>query len=107
MRLLFTSRFSEAGQLARFLAFGAVAHGLGDLFNRFLGAHGRGRNLRNAAFLEGVVNVSGYLVLVGLIGTWGAAITAVLAGVGYLTCMVYYYVLFVGKKGASAAAGVE
>lgn len=87
--------FSEVGTIARILSFGAVMHGFGDLFNRFLGAHGKGKELMSAAYIVGVVNVVGFLVLVPAFGTWGAVATLVLAGGSYFLFTFIFYRKFI------------
>ncbi len=88
---VYTSDFAEVISLSSVIAFGATAHGVGDYFNRFLGAHGRGKELRNAAIAVGSVNVAGYIALVGLVGVQGAAVTKLVSGTAYCGLMMNYY----------------
>ncbi len=89
--IVYTDKFALVATLAMIIAVGATAHGLGDYYNRFIGAHGRGRDLRNGAVIVGIVNVVGYLGLVPLVGAVGAAITRLLAGLTYCGMMAFYY----------------
>lgn len=89
--LLYTNRFSAAVDLTYIISFGAVLHGFGDYFNRFLGAHGLGKQLRNGAISVGLVNLFGFVVLVYLFGVRGAAITRVLSGLIYFLMMYFAY----------------
>ncbi len=93
--IVYTDKFALVATLAMIIAVGATAHGLGDYYNRFLGAHGRGRDLRNGAVIVGIVNVVGYLGLVPLLGAVGAAITRLVAGLTYCGMMAFYYRRFV------------
>jgi len=68
--------------------------GLGDYFNRFLGAHGRGKELRNGAIAAGIMNVAGYIFLVKYFGIVGAASTKLFTGIIYCSMMIFYYVRF-------------
>ena len=88
---IYTTRFNEVGPMARALAVGAILGGFGDLFNRFLGAHGRGRSLQNAAYANGIANVAGIVVLVPLFGAWGAVTSAIVAACVYFVKMYVSY----------------
>jgi O-antigen/teichoic acid export membrane protein len=89
--LVYTKSFSDVASLCLLTAFGSASFGVGDYINRFLGAHGKGKELRNGAFIVGAVNIVGYSALVILIGVTGAAITQLLAGAVYLLTMMNYY----------------
>ena len=87
----YTSGFSTVGSMARFIALGAIAFGFGDVFNRFLGAHGLGEKIRNVAYINGIVNSIGFLFLTPLIGVNGAVITSILGSFTYLVFMFLSY----------------
>ncbi len=89
--IFYTGEFAFVATLAMIISVGATAHGLGDYYNRFLGAHGRGKDLRNGAMMVGIVNIVGYLGLVPFLGAIGAAITRLLAGLTYCGMMAFYY----------------
>jgi O-antigen/teichoic acid export membrane protein len=95
---IFTKDFSSVGLMAIIGSFGAVLHGFGDIFNRFLGAHGQGKTLRNSAYLVGCVNIIGFFLLVPRFGAWGAVITSYI-GVGtcYFIYMLIYYLKFINQ----------
>ncbi|MBE6380226.1 MAG: hypothetical protein E7047_04785 [Lentisphaerae bacterium] len=80
---------------ASLLSLGMAIHGLGDMFNRFLGAHAQGRALRNGAILSGVVLLAGNILLVWLWGLRGAVITRILGSLASCGSMVYYYIKYV------------
>ncbi len=86
--------FLPVSVMSKYLIFGFILHGLGDLFNRFLGAKGKGKLLRNAAFFVGVVNIIGYTVLISLFDINGAILTKILASCLYMSVMIYYYFNF-------------
>ena len=81
--------------LAYYTSIGAIFHGLGDFFNRFLAAHGKGKQLRNSNFQIGIVNLLGYILLVDIFGVYGAAITRLLAGIVYFSIMLFYYLKYI------------
>jgi O-antigen/teichoic acid export membrane protein len=87
---LYSPEYSPVIQLVYFVSVGGVLRGMGDYFNRFLGAHGRGKEIRNAALINGLINVLGYTCLVYVFGIVGAAVTKVLADLCY-GFMMYAY----------------
>ena len=89
--IVYTDKFVEVVALTRILAFGTVLEGFGNYLNRFLMAHGRGKELRNVAIAVGCVNVLGFLILVKLLGVEGAAITYVLSRIIYVYLFILYY----------------
>jgi len=93
-KLLYPAEFTPAISLTYLIAIAHVMHGLADFFNRFLGAHGKGKELRNGAIAVGVINVSGYILMVYLLGVKGAAITMIISGTIYLLMMLFYYISY-------------
>ncbi|MFC2113427.1 oligosaccharide flippase family protein, partial [Bacteroidota bacterium] len=91
---LYTDEYLAVVPLAYFVSTGSVLHGLGDFFNRFLSAHGKGKELRNSNIILGITNMIGYVLLTWLIGVQGAAITKFLAGLLYVLIMAWYYQRF-------------
>jgi O-antigen/teichoic acid export membrane protein len=87
----YSAEYSEVIPLAYIMAIGSVLHGFGDFVNRFLGAHGRGKQLRNGAFITGGFIMAGSLTLVPAFGALGAAFTKVIAGGLYCASMCHYY----------------
>lgn len=96
--LFYSEEFEPAVSISKILILGFLLHGLGDLINRFLGAQGQGKLLRNAAFIVGIFNILGYSILVYYFGVRGAIITKILASGAYLFMMFYYYKKFTNKN---------
>lgn len=90
----YTDDFAPTIAIAKLLIIGFLLHGFGDLINRFLGAKGQGKLLRNAAFAVGLVNILGYSLLVYYFGLMGAITTKIIASGVYLLMMYYYYTKF-------------
>ena len=88
---LYTEEYLAVVPIAYYVSIGSVLHGLGDFFNRFLAAHGRGKEMRNSNIIIGVCNVLGYIFLTWWIGVQGAAVTKLFAGATYVLVMVWYY----------------
>lgn len=91
IKIFYGSEFSPVIKLTYIVSFGIIMNGLADFFNRFLGSHGKGKALRNSAFLVGfsvlILNIS----LIPLFGETGAAWTTFLSGFTYFICMYIYY----------------
>jgi len=73
------------------VSIGVAFYGIADYFNRFLGAHGFGKLLRNTSFITGSFILVFNFVLIPRMGVNGAALTRLLGGLTYLTCILYYY----------------
>jgi O-antigen/teichoic acid export membrane protein len=89
--LIYTREYLAVVPLTYYIAIGSTLQGYGDFYNRFISAHGRGNDLRNASFVIGIFNIVGYTVVVYFLGITGAAITKVLAGVVYMGMMYLSY----------------
>lgn len=96
--LLYSDDFRPVVQLTYYTAIGSLLHGFGDFFNRFLGAKGLGKQLRNSNFILGGINILGYIILVYYFDTKGAAITKLIAGFCYLIIMSNYYLRYLIKQ---------
>jgi len=92
--ILYDERYSAVALYACILSIGFTFHGLGDMFNRFLGAHGKGAYLRNGAFIAGGISLLGYTIGVYFFDIWGAILTKILASLAYFASMVLYYCCF-------------
>ena len=88
---LYSSEYLQTASLASMVAVGAVFHGLGDFYNRFVGAHGGGKQIRNSNLVVGTVNVVGNVIFVISFGAVGAAITKILSGLAHLLMMFFAY----------------
>lgn len=91
IKIFYGIEFSPVIRLTYIVSFGIIMNGLADFFNRFLGSHGKGKALRNSAFIVGlsvlILNVS----LIPLFGEKGAAWTTFFSGIIYFVCMYLYY----------------
>ncbi|HEY9828232.1 MAG TPA: glycosyltransferase [Stenomitos sp.] len=87
----YTENFAPVGLMSRVLSVAAIMIGFGDFFNRFLGAHGKGKALRDTAYIMGGVNIAGFFLLVPRWGIWGLISTSILAGLAYFIFILIYY----------------
>lgn len=95
---LYSERYAVVGIYASYLSVGYCLHGLGDMFNRYLGSHGQGRSIRNASIINGIFKIFGFTVLVAFFNTNGAIATAIICDIIYFVCLVYYYNRFVKQN---------
>ena len=93
----YTREYLPVAEISKYLILAFIFHGFGDLFNRFLGAKGKGKLLRNAAYMVGIVNVLGYTLLIKYYNINGAILTKILASCLYFIVMWYYYSNFIRK----------
>lgn len=96
--ILYDERYSDVAFYACVLSIGFTFHGLGDVFNRFLGAHGQGVFLRNGAFISGFVALFGYTIGVFFFDIWGAIITKISTSLVYFATMLLYYLYFIANS---------
>ena len=79
IRVFFSSRYVDAAALVFPLAFAQFLRGITTVFNTFLSAHGRGRELRNAGIVLTGSNIVLNFALIPPYGAQGAAWASVLA----------------------------
>lgn len=91
VNFLYTTDYAQVGIYASWLAVGYCVHGLGDMINRFLGSHGRGKEIRNSSILNGIIKILGYTVLVYYFNTIGAVITTIICSFVYTLTLLFYY----------------
>jgi len=93
--LLYTEEFLPVIKLSYFIAFGALFHGFGDFIIRFLYAKGLGKTIRNSNLILGGFNILGYIILTKFYGAQGAAITRMIAGLLYMSIMIFNYYSYI------------
>lgn len=89
--ILYSEEYGCVAVYAIFLAFASTMNGLADVYNRFLGAHGRGKDLRNSAWTSGAVAILGYTTGVYFWGIEGAIVTRILSCVVQFLMMFFFY----------------
>lgn len=99
--ILYDDSYSMVALYASVMAIGFTMHGLGDMYNRFLGAHGLGTYLRNGAFICGGIALVGYTVGVYFGGITAAIITRIVSSTAYFLVMILSY-----KRVSSFKSGV-
>lgn len=91
VHFLYDSSYQSVAYFSCFLALASTATGIGDVFNRFLGAHGQGRQIRNGAWMSGIISIVGYTAGVYFFDIYGAICTRILSAATYMVSMIYYY----------------
>lgn len=89
--LLFASGFDEAGDYIPPLALAQSLAGITGIYNNYLAAQARGRDLRRAGFVLTISNVVAAFALIPPFGAAGAAWASVLALTANLAAHVYGY----------------
>ena len=80
------------------LSIGVTANGFADFFNRFLGANGQGKYLRNSAFIVGGSLLFFNILLIPRLGATGAAFAQLISGFVYLGVILLFYMKHIRKK---------
>ena len=80
------------------VSIGVAAHGFGDFFNRYLGANGQGKALRNSSFYVGISMMLFNLLFIPKWGEKGAAYAKLITGFVYLVSILVYYFRFINNN---------
>lgn len=83
--------FRSVIELNLIVSTGVAFHGLADYYNRFLGAHGQGKALRNGSIIVGLSIMIMNMIFIPIWKETGAAIAKLIAGIIYFMNMYYYY----------------
>jgi O-antigen/teichoic acid export membrane protein len=95
---LYTDKFIDVVPLTYIVAIAQIMHGYGNYYNKFLGAKGFGKELRNGAILVGLSNLIGFSTLVPYFGATGAAFTKLSSGLVFVGVMYAYYRKYLKKS---------
>lgn len=92
INVFYGSSFVPVIELNLIVSVGIAFHGLADYYNRFLGAHGQGKALRNGSIIVGLSILVMNMVFIPIWDETGAAIAKLIAGLIYFVNMYYYYI---------------
>lgn len=98
VNLIYGPSYYDAINLIRLSAIGFLLYGVGDFFNRFLLANGKGKELRNTSFYVGTTLLIANLILIKYYAAEGAAVAKIIAGIIYSLVILYYYNLTVKQN---------
>lgn len=96
--VVYGGRYQATTAYAIVMAVGFLLHGFGDYLNQFLLSHGRGRELKYAAFVAGGVQVLFAVVLMPAFGIWGLVASRVLSSASYAVFLIWRYRHELGKN---------
>ena len=91
IKIFYGIEFSTVINLNFIVSIGVLAFGFGDFFNRYLGANGKGKALRNGAIIVGLALLILSLIFIPLYGEYGAAFSKLVSGFVYMIVMIFYY----------------
>lgn len=89
--LIFGKDYVNSIEILKYLSVGYLLYGIGDYFNRFLLAKGKGKELRNASFFVGITLLLANIVFIKYLGGKGAAIARIASGLMYTLVILFYY----------------
>lgn len=95
IKIFYGAEFETVKFLNFIISFGVIARGFADFFNRYLGANGQGKDLRNSSFYVGGSILIFSLILIPTYGEYGAAYATLISGFIYLGVIVIYYIKFI------------
>lgn len=94
---LFSDKYLSAATLIFPLAIAGFFQGMYQPYNMFLGAHGKGKWLRNMALIMTCANFFGNIILIPLWGAKGATIAGAIGMMTYYLFGIFYYRKFIGE----------
>lgn len=97
VRFFYGIEFKSVILLNFIVSIGVIAHGFGDFYNRYLGANGQGKALRNSSFYVGGSMMLFNLLFIPQWGEKGAAYAKLITGFVYLFVIGFYYLRFIKK----------
>jgi len=89
--LLSSEKFLKSLPILNILAFANFFRGMTQPYNRFLGANGQGKALRNSALVLTVCNLLGNLTLIPMYAAIGAAYASLFALMANFFSHVFFY----------------
>lgn len=95
---VYSKDYLDVVPIVYIVAIGVIMHGLGDVFNSFMGAHGKGISLRNVSFITGSILLISNIILIPDYGAIGAGYAKLLASIAYLVSILYSYLRFIRYK---------
>lgn len=96
--LFYGKQYHSTIELTLILSLGIAAHGMADFFNRYLGAHGKGKMLRNSSILVGVSLLVTNFLFIPIWHEKGAVFARFISGLVYLINMIFFYKKYTNLK---------
>jgi O-antigen/teichoic acid export membrane protein len=99
LTVVFGEKYAPAIRTAQWLGVASLLIGIGDVLQRFLGAHGLGRRLGAVSVATGIVAMSSAAILLPRWAVNGAIVSSMCAAVTYLGLLSYLYLSFTRREG--------
>ncbi len=87
---LFGSNYSDVALFVIPLSLAHLFRGLSSPYS-FLSAKSKGKEIRNIAFAEAIINISGNIILIPIYGVMGAIVASIIARFVHYAGSKYYY----------------
>lgn len=91
INIFYGKQYHSAIELTQIISVGVAGYGMADFFNRYLGAHGKGKMLRNSSIWTGISLLITNFLFIPIWHERGAAFASVLGSLVYLVIGSYYY----------------
>ena len=92
--------YSPVIKLNIILSIAYAFQGFGDFFNRYLGANGQGKSLRNSSIIVGASLFIVSIILIPYLGVTGAAYSQIIGSFIYFSVIFFYYKVFINTNKA-------
>jgi O-antigen/teichoic acid export membrane protein len=96
--IFYGKQYHSAIELTLIISLGIAAHGMADFFNRYLGAHGKGKMLRNSSVVVGISLLVTNFLFIPIWHEKGAVFARLISGMVYLLNMLFYYKKYTKSK---------
>lgn len=96
--MFYGKQYHSAIELTLIISLGIAAHGMADFFNRYLGANGKGKMLRNSSILVGISLLVTNFLFIPIWHEKGAVFARLISGLVYLFNMIYFYKKYTNLK---------
>lgn len=89
--ILYSDDYKKSVPIGYILGLAMIIHGYGDIYNRFLCAKAKGKEVRNGAIFAGFINILSFFIFVPNLGGLGAACCRLSVSFAYLFAMYFLY----------------
>lgn len=91
INIFYGKQYHSTIELTLIISIGVAGCSMADFFNRYLGAHGKGKMLRNTSICTGISLLITNFLFIPIWHERGAAFASVVGGFVYLVIVIYYY----------------
>jgi O-antigen/teichoic acid export membrane protein len=93
--IIYSKEYINVVQYTRIISIAVIVQGFSLFINTFLNSKGVGKRLLKSAMLKGFINLSGFILLVKLLGVDGACYTLIISNTIVLVYLVFHYRRFI------------